>query len=390
MYEIKTLNDISPIIRNELPEVDYAISKDCGDPAAILLRSAKMHGLPVGDRLLAIARAGAGVNNIPIDEMAEKAIVVFNTPGANANAVMELVMGAMILISRNVIPAVEWAQNLKGRGEEVPSLVEKGKNQFVGPELKGKRLGVVGLGAIGAMVAGYAHSLHMDVMGYDPYISVDQAWGLSRHIERARDLEAIFSVCDYITLHVPLMENNRGFVDGALLSRMKEGGYLLNFSRDGLVDDAAVIEALDSGKLRGYITDFPTEAMLGIPGAVMIPHLGASTPESEENCARMAAAQVRDYLENGNIRNSVNLPDCALPRAHSYRLSLIHKNVPNTVGRVTAALAARDINIESMVNASRGKYAYTLIEIAHPVPADIAKELQRIDGMMRIRMLPEE
>ena len=384
--KVQLLNSISKIIYNELP-AQYEVGADVTEPDAILVRSADMHALELPKSLLAIGRAGAGTNNIPVDKCAEEGIVVFNTPGANANAVRELVIAGLLLAGRNIIGGIEWAATLKGQGAAVGKLVEKGKSQFVGPELKGKKLGVIGMGAIGVLVANAAIGLDMQVVGYDPFMSVDAALHLSRRVTRVDDMDAIFAQCDYVTLHLPLNANTKGMVDEKRITSMKDGAVLLNFSRGELVDTPALLAALESGKLAKYVTDFPNDEVLCNDKVIAIPHLGASTPESEENCAQMAAQEVADYLENGNITHSVNFPDCAMPRSDAHRLCVLHRNVANIVGPVTAALGAANINIGAMMNKSRGDWAYTMVDISDaPAEATLA-EIAAVAGVSRIRVL---
>ena len=384
--KVQLLNSISKIIYNELP-AHYEVGADVTEPDAILVRSADMHALELPKTLMAIGRAGAGTNNIPVDKCAEDGIVVFNTPGANANAVRELVIAGLLLAGRNIIGGIQWAATLKGQGATVGKLVEKGKSQFVGPELKGKKLGVIGMGAIGVLVANAAIGLDMQVVGYDPYMSVDAALHLSRRVTRVDDMDAIFAQCDYVTLHLPLNANTKGMVDEKRIASMKDGAVLLNFSRGELVDTPALLAALESGKLAKYVTDFPNDEVLCNDKVVAIPHLGASTPESEENCAQMAAQEIADYLENGNITHSVNFPDCSMPRSDAHRLCVLHRNVANIVGPVTAALGAANINIGAMMNKSRGDWAYTMVDISDaPAEATLA-EIAAVSGVSRIRVL---
>ena len=345
MFRIKKLNSISDAVCDYLAEGCYDIREDFESYDAILVRSAKCHGLSFPEETVAIARAGAGVNNIPIDECTQKGIVVFNTPGANANGVKELVLAGMLLASRNVIEAAAWAKTLKDKGDEVLPLVEKGKNQFVGPELYEKTLGVIGLGAIGVMVANAALSLGMNVIGYDPYISVESAWGLSHGVGHAYKLGELLAKADYITIHIPLMDATKGFLGAKEIESMKQGVILLNFARNGLIAYDPLYAALKSGRISRYVTDFPNDTLLSMDNAICIPHLGASTPESEENCAKMAAVQLRDYLETGDIVNSVNLPTAQLPFTGRYRIAVIHKNVTGMVGHMTALLAESGANI---------------------------------------------
>lgn len=389
MFTIKTLNKISDVIYQELGCERYAVSDRAEQYDAILVRSADMQAAQLPDDLLAVARAGAGYNNIPVERCTERGIVVFNTPGANANAVKELVLCGMLLSGRQVVSGVHWLEQLHTKQpDDIEKLVEKGKNQFVGPELAGKKLGVIGLGAIGVMVANAADKgLGMQVMGYDPYLSVEAAWSLTRSIIHVKNLCEIFANCDYISLHLPLNDKTRGMIGEAELAAMKPGSVLLNFARGGLVDDDALIKALESGHLRHYVTDFPNEQVLQAKGVIATPHLGASTPESEENCAQMAAQQLRSYLEDGNIINSVNLPHCELPRTGGYRVAVINRNIKNMVGQMTAVLAEAGHNIEHMLNSSRGEWAYTLFDLATEPDADCIERLCTIQGVVRVRVL---
>ena len=339
MYQIQTLNKISKKGLARLGD-NYNCADEIANPDGIILRSFKMHDMELPDSLRAVARAGAGVNNIPIDKCTDKGIVVFNTPGANSNAVKELVLAGLFLASRKIVQGIEWAKTLKGQGDAVSGLVEKGKSNFVGPEIEGKTLGVVGLGAIGVKVANAAHHLGMDVIGYDPYLSVDAAWHLTRFAHKANSLQEVLEKADYITIHVPATASTKGMFNSEAFASMKNGARLLNFSRDALVDEKDVIEALESGKLACYITDFATDALLDRENVVCMPHLGASTPESEENCAVMAADEIKDFLENGNIKNSVNFPNCDMGKAEGKRITVLHKNVPNILKQLTVTLAS--------------------------------------------------
>lgn len=388
MYQIKTLNAIDPIIFDHFSAKSYTVAGDVASPDGILVRSADMHAAELPECLLAIARAGAGTNNIPVERCAQEGIVVFNTPGANANAVKELVMAGLLLSGRKVIDGANWVQTLIDQGDAVPKLVEKGKNNFIGPELMGRKLGVIGLGAIGAMVANAAYyGFDMTVYGYDPFISVESAWGLSRHIIRATALDELITECDYISIHVPLMDKTRGLLGAEQFAAMKDGAVVLNFARGELVDNDAVLAALASGKLRRYVTDFPNAALLGQENVICIPHLGASTPDSEINCANMAASQLRDYIEDGNIVNSVNYPDCTLPRNRAHRMCVLHRNVANMVGQITALLGQAAVNIDTMLNKSRGAYACTILEL-DTLPEDaVAEKIAAIDGILRVRTL---
>jgi D-3-phosphoglycerate dehydrogenase len=382
---IALLNNISSIVFSAFPSDRYEVGKEVGDPHGIIVRSADCSKMAFGPSLLAIARAGVGYNNIPVDSCTENGICVFNTPGANANAVKELLIASMIMASRNVFEAVVWAKGLSGAGVE--DAVEKGKNQFVGGEIKGKKLGVVGLGAIGVMVANDALALGMEVMGYDPFITIEAAWTLNRNIRRANSLEELASVCDFISVHVPLAEKTRGIISEDIIAKMKKGAVLLNLARGGLVNTAALKTALESGSLHKYVTDFPDEETLLLPNCICIPHLGASTPESEENCAQMASDQLYDYLQTGNIKNSVNLPSCELPPYEGGRLTFIHTNTPNMVGQITTALAKEQVNIAHMINRSSKSIAYTMIDVDQPVSSGQLDRIQAIEGLIRLRVI---
>ena len=386
MFRIKTLNEISPVI-NKVFTADYAVGNEIDNEDAIIVRSAKMHDMPISDSLLAVARAGAGYNNIPVDKCSERGIVVFNTPGANANAVKELTIAGMLLAGRDIVGGIEWARTLKGEGDKVSALVEKGKNHFVGPELKGKKLAVIGLGAIGTMVANAGHALEMDVYGYDPFLSVEHALMLSRAVHKAGDLDKLLAEADFVSLHLPLTDKTRGMVDADMLSKFKPGAALLNFSRGELVDGAAVLEAVKAGRLRRYVTDFPSEDMLGAEGVIALPHLGASTPESEDNCAEMAAQELAGYLTRGAIINSVNYPACDPGYTDGARLCVLHANVPNMVGSVTALLAAQGINIANMVNKSRGALAYTVIDADGEIGANVVKAVAAVENVYKVRLI---
>ncbi|MBQ3564164.1 MAG: phosphoglycerate dehydrogenase [Clostridia bacterium] len=385
MYQIKTLNKIS---KNGLDRfnANYNCADEIDAPDAILVRSASMHEMEMPESLLAIARAGAGVNNIPCDKCAEQGIVVFNTPGANANAVKELVLAGLLMCSRKILPAIEWAKTLKGNGAEVGKMVEKGKGAFAGPEIMGKKLGVIGLGAIGILVANAASALGMEVYGYDPYLSVDAAWKLSRSIKHAADMNEIFAECDYITVHVPLTPDTKGFINNDSIATMKDGVRILNFARGDLVDSNAIIDALANGKVAAYVTDFPSDEVIGVDGVIAIPHLGASTPESEENCAVMAADEIREYLENGNIVNSVNMPNVVVPRSTAVRVCIIHNNIPNMIAQISSAVSACNINIEKLNNQSRKDFAYTILDVEAIDDAAI-EGIKAIDGVIRVRVI---
>lgn len=363
------------------------LTDDVNEANGILVRSASLHEMAFPDSLLAIARAGAGVNNIPLDACAEEGIVVFNTPGANANGVKELVIAGMILASRDIVGGIEWCRTIK-EDPNVAKAVEKGKKAFAGCEIKGKKLGVIGLGAIGAEVANAGVSLGMEVLGYDPYISVNAAWMLSRSVKHVTSLDAIYQECDYITVHVPLTDGTKGMINKDSLGAMKDGVVILNFSRDTLVNDDDMAEALGAGKVKKYVTDFPNPKSSHMEGAIVIPHLGASTEESEDNCAKMAVQEIMDYLENGNIRNSVNYPSCDMGVCKTAcRLAVMHLNVPNMIGQVTGTLASGGINISDMTNKSRDKYAYTLMDLEN-VPDDMTiQKLNAIQGILRVRLV---
>ena len=387
MYTIQTLNAISPVIYNHLPQDSYTVAKETAVPDAIIVRSASMLDMELPASLQSIARAGAGYNNIPVDKCTEAGICVFNTPGANANAVKELTLAGLLLASRDIIGGVEWVKELKPGETSVAKQVEKGKSQFVGPEIQGKTLAVMGLGAIGVLVANAAATLGMKVIGYDPFISVENAWALSTTIQRATSLDAMLAEADYVTVHIPLSDKTRNMIDEQVLAKMKPSAALLNFSRAELCDTAAVLAALQAGRLRKYVIDFPTEAVIGQPGVIALPHLGASTPESEDNCADMAALQTRDYLETGSIRNSVNLPACELEPAEKHRITVIHKNIPNMIAQITAQLAGANVNIEHLVNKSRKDVAYTVVDSLDDLPADIVETLSAVEGIIRVRVV---
>jgi D-3-phosphoglycerate dehydrogenase len=389
MFKIQTLNKIAMIGIDVFPREQYEIASDILNPDAILVRSADMHNLQLPASVKAIGRAGAGVNNIPVEACSKRGIVVFNTPGANANGVKELVLAGLLMSSRRIVPAIEWAKTLKGKGKEVGPLVEKGKNDFVGPEIKGKKLGVIGLGAIGVMVANDAVSLGMEVAGFDPYISVEAAWGLSRTVRRATSLDQLLAQSDYITLHVPLIDQTKGMLRAEKFALMKKGVRIINLARGGLVKNADLLEALKAGSVGCYVTDFPDDELLDVPGVIAIPHLGASTPEAEDNCAVMAVEQVRDYLENGNIKNSVNFPACALPSMGRNRILVANANVPNMVGQITTVLAGDKINIADMMNKSAGDFAYNIIDIDGQVSEAQVEKLRKIEGVVMARLIPK-
>lgn len=382
MYKIKLMNKISKV-GTDLFGQQYQIGEDIENEDGILVRSASLHDYQFPSTLLAIARAGAGVNNIPIDQCSEQGIVVFNTPGANANAVKELVLCALFLSSRQIVEGIDWVKTLKGQ-EAVGKLVEKGKSQFVGPEIDGKKLGIIGLGAIGVHVANAAIKLGMEVYGYDPYISVDAAWGMSKWVKNAQNMDTIFSECDYITLHAPSTPETKAMINQESIAKMKDGVRIINFARADLVDSQAVLEGIQKGKIKKYITDFATEDIIDQKDVIVMPHLGASTPESEDNCAIMAVKEMQDYLENGNITHSVNLPSVHEPRTTKYRICLIHKNVPNMLAQFATLFANKHINIENMVNKAKGEYAYTMIDTQDVVDCE---ELKNLDHVIQVRVI---
>ncbi len=387
MYQIKTYNKIASVGTDLFDKANYTISDAAESPIGAIVRSAALHDEAFPDTLLAIARAGAGTNNIPIERCSESGIVVFNTPSANANAVKELVIAGLLLSSRKVIPAIDWAKTLKGNGAEVGKMVEKGKGAFAGPEIRGKKLGVIGLGAIGVLVANAANDLGMTVYGYDPYLSLQNAWNLSHNIKRASELKDIYENCDYISLHIPLNGATKGTINKAALESMKDGVRILNFARDGLVVSEDMIAALNSGKVASYVVDFPTDEMIGVENVVAIPHLGASTPESEDNCAVMAAKELIDYIENGNITNSVNLPNVSMARSGKYRVCVIHKNVPAILSTITSIFAKDSINIENMVNQSKGDMAYTVVDANRCEATELMAHLAEVEGIIRTRVI---
>ncbi len=386
MYNIQTLNKISKCGTDLFDAAKYIIADDVADPDAIMVRSAAMHDMQFGKKLLAIGRAGAGTNNIPVDRCAEEGIVVFNTPGANANAVKELVITALLLSSRKIPDAMIWANGLKGNGAEVGKMVEKGKSQFVGPEILGKTLGIIGLGAIGVLVANAAVALGMKVIGYDPYLSVNTALRLDPAVKTVSDINDIFANSDYITIHVPYNADTKGTVNEKTLALCKDGVRILNLARGELVDNAAIIAALESGKAAAYVTDFPNDEVLGVKGVIAMPHLGASTPEAEDNCAIMAAQELIDYVENGNIKNSVNFPNAEMA-ATGTKICIMHKNVPALISQLTTVLGNGGINIENMLNKSKKDYAYTMIDASGDVSDDIATKLSAVDGVIRVRII---
>jgi len=387
MFKIQTLNNISVVGLNRLPRESYEIASELANPDAILVRSAKMHDLVIPASLKAVGRAGAGVNNIPVQAMSERGIVVFNAPGANANAVKELVIAGMLLAARNIAQGWQFAGRLEGDDASIGKAVEAGKKQFVGFELPGRTLGVIGLGAIGVLVANAARALGMRVIGYDPSITVRSAWKLEADVEAALSVDDLVARSDFITFHVPLTDQTRHMINADRIRSMKDGAVLLNFSRDGIIDDDAAVTALDAGKLYAYVCDFPSNLLKNHPRVVALPHLGASTREAEENCAVMVADQVRAYLEDGNVTNSVNFPEINLPRNGGYRMAVVNSNVPNMVGQISTDLAEAGLNIVDMLNRSRSELAVTLIDIDRPCPEDTAQRIADIDGVLSVRCL---
>lgn len=386
MFQIQTLNKISKVGTCRLDAAKYTIADAPEKPDAIMVRSAAMHDMEFGSNLLAIARAGAGVNNIPVDKCAEQGIVVFNTPGANANAVKELVVAGLLLSSRKISEAMAWVPSLKEEGDNVGKLVEKGKSQFAGPEIKGKTLGIIGLGAIGALVANVAIDLGMKVIGTDPFLSVGAALRLSPAVQVAKSADEVLAAADYLTLHVPCNADTKGFINAAAIAKMKDGARVLNFARGELVNDADMIAALEAGKIACYVTDFPNANTIGVKNIIAIPHLGASTPESEDNCAMMAADELSAYLEQGNIINSVNFPNAEM-HANGTKLCVLHKNVPTIIAQITSALGDAGKNIDNMVNASKKDNAYTMIDVAGDVADSIVDTVKAIDGVIRVRVI---
>lgn len=387
MYKIQTLNKIATIGLEQLPRENYEIASEFSNPDAILVRSFKMHDMALPLSLKAVARAGAGVNNIPVDSCSKQGVVVFNTPGANANGVKELVLAGMLLSSRKIVEGIGWARSLAGQGAEVPRLIEKEKATFTGPEIRGKKLGVVGLGAIGVMVANDAVALGMQVSGYDPFISVEAAWGLSREVKRAVSLDSLLAESDYITLHIPLSDKTKGMISGDKFTIMKKGARLLNFARGGLVNNRDLLEALKAEIVAAYVTDFPEEELLGHKNVIPMPHLGASTPEAEDNCAIMAVAQLRDFLEHGNIKNAVNFPDCFMPPSGKRRLIIANNNIPNMVGQITTVLAGDKINITDMINKSKGDFAYNIIDVDSDISTADVEKIAKIAGVIKVRLI---
>lgn len=386
MKEILTLNAISPVAAEALGG-NYILSDKAENPAGIMLRSFSMHDYALPDSVVAVARAGAGTNNIPSAEYAQKGVVVFNTPGANANAVKELVLAALFASGRKLAESLEWVNSIADQGDEIPKLVEKGKKNFVGHELLGKTIGIIGLGAIGAKVANATEAIGMKVLGYDPYLSVDNALSLTRKIKRATSLDEIAANADYVTVHVPLLADNKGFLNKNFFAKMKDGAVLVNLARGELVNNDDVIAAVESGKLAKYVCDFPCEKLIGKKNILCFPHLGASTPEAEDNCAVMAAKQLKDFIENGNIVNSVNFPACSSARCTPYRISVLHKNQQNMIAQISSILAKESINIENFENKNKGETAYTILDIAAEADEKAIAEIAAIDGVYRVRMI---
>lgn len=382
MYKIKTYNKISKVGLQVFDD-KYTIGDEVENPDGAIVRSASLHDVEFPPSLKAISRAGAGTNNIPIERCSEQGIVVFNTPGANANAVKELVIAGLLISSRRVISGIEWTKTLKGNGKEVSKMVEKGKGAFGGPEIKGKSIGIIGLGAIGVLVANAANALGMKVYGYDPYLSVDSAWNLTHNAIHIYDIKEIYEKCDYISLHVPLTDSTKNLINSDSIAKMKEGVRILNFARGELVNNADIIAALEAGKVACYVTDFPADEVIGVDGVIAIPHLGASTPESEDNCAKMAAIELVDYIENGNIVNSVNLPEISMPRSGNSRVCVIHRNIPTMIAAITGVFS-KD-NIENLLNKSRGDYAYTMLDISSADVKEAAEKIKAIEGVIRVR-----
>ena len=386
MFNYYCLNPIAQVGLNDFTS-DFEKTDEVNHAEGILVRSAVMHDMQFDEKLLCIARAGAGTNNIPLDRCAQEGIVVFNTPGANANGVKELVIAGMLLAARDVVGGIQWVQEFEEDGD-IAKIAEKKKKAFAGTELSGKKLGVIGLGAIGVLVANVATHLGMEVYGYDPYVSVDSAWRLSRNIHHAKTADEIYKECDYITVHVPALEDTKGMINKDAISLMKKGVVILNFARDVLVNQEDIVDALVSEKVRCYVTDFPTKEIVGVRGAIVIPHLGASTEESEDNCAKMAAAEVKDFLENGNITHSVNFPDCDMgAKGEGERITILHKNSPNMIGQFTALLAEKNMNIEVMTNKSRKEYAYTMLDVDGTVSEDVEAQLAAVEGVLKVRVI---
>ncbi|MDR0958484.1 MAG: 3-phosphoglycerate dehydrogenase [Clostridiales bacterium] len=386
MFKILTLNKISDSGLEPIKNANFSISSEEQNPDGIILRSFAMHDYPLPPTLKAVARAGAGINNIPIQKCSEEGIVVFNTPGANATAVREMVIAGLLLSNRKIYQGINWAQSLTG---DVAKLVEKGKGDFVGPELYGKKIGIIGLGAIGVLVANACVALGMEVIGVDPFMSVEAAWAISRSVRRTKDINEIYGQCDYISLHIPYNEKTKHTINESVLEKVKKGVKLINFARGEIVDNAALKKALDDGTVSTYVTDFPTEELLGNPKIITIPHLAASTPEAEENCALMASEELKNYLETGVIKNSVNFPNCDIPLADGKRICIVHRNTSNIIGPITTALAERKLNITDMLSASKGDYAYALIDVDSKEinETEITEKCLAIEGVLKVRIL---
>lgn len=385
---VLTLNNIAQVGLARLPGERYEVGGKVADPEAILVRSHDMHSLAIGERVQAIARAGAGTNNIPVKAMSARGVPVFNAPGANANAVKELVIAGMLIAARNLLPAIRFVDGLDGDDDTLNKLVEDGKKNFAGVELPGHTLGVIGLGKIGSLVADAAIKLGMKVMGYDPHITVDAAWGLPSQVKKANTVEEVLKGSDFVTLHVPYVEATKNLINGERLALTRNHAILLNFSRDGIVDNAAVLAALKGNKLRAYVCDFPAQALLNQPGVIALPHLGASTREAEDNCAIMVADQLREYLEHGNVQNAVNFPDVVMARESQYRVGIANSNVPNMLGQISTAMADAGLNIHNMLNKSKGEMAYTLVDVDSEVPASVIAKIRAIKGVLAVRYLP--
>jgi D-3-phosphoglycerate dehydrogenase len=385
MVKVQTLNNISPVGLEKLPREGYEVASEVTNPDAILVRSAKMHDMEIGDNLKAVGRAGAGVNNIPLDKMSEKGVVVFNAPGANANAVKELVISSMLLSSRNICQAWNYVNGLPL--DNLKTAIEDGKKNYAGSELPGKTLGIVGLGAIGVQIANAAHALGMKVIGFDPSITIKSAWKLSAEVEQALSVDELFSQSDFVSFHVPLVEGTKNLLNEERIALLPEGATILNFARDGIIDEDALIVALDAGKVKYYVTDFPIDDKKDHERVIALPHLGASTAEAEDNCAIMVANQIKDYLENGNILNSVNFPEAKMPRAGKERLAITHKNIPNMVGQISTAVADAGANIVDMLNKSRDEVAYTLIDLESEISDTVIDNLKQIEGILTVRGL---
>jgi D-3-phosphoglycerate dehydrogenase len=385
MYKIQTLNKISAVGTDVFDKSKYAIADECANPDAIMVRSAKMHEMQFGDNLLAIARAGAGVNNIPVERCAQEGICVFNTPGANSNAVKELAICALLLSSRKIVEAASWAASLKGT-PDAPKTVEGGKSKFAGPEIAGKTLGIIGLGAIGGKIANAAEALGMKVIGYDPYISIGAALHLDPTVRIVSDINEIYTSSDYITIHMPYTPQTKNTIDAEQIAMMKDGVRIINLARGELINSEAIVKAIADGKVAKYVTDFADDVVLGVDDVIVLPHLGASTPESEDNCAVMAAEELIEYIENGNIRNSVNLPNASM-NAVGTKVCIIHKNVPTTIASITTAVGNEGLNIENMVNASKKDFAYTMLDIIGDVPPAVEGKINAVDGVIRVRVI---